>query len=70
MPFSVAAAIRSLLGRTSRPSAARTPPARRIMVPNARPIASAASFVSSVSCKPRMSYSRKMCRGIMRTPSS
>ena len=56
---------RTLLGRTSQPRATRRPPARRVSVPKARPTASAASSVSSVSCSPRMSYSRKMYAGII-----
>ena len=50
----------ALLGRTSRPIATRDPPSRRMTEAYARPTASATSFVSSVSCRPRMSYSRKM----------
>ena len=64
-----AAARRGLLGRTSCPTATRASVSGS-RLPNAPPTDSATGSPSSVAWSPRMSYSRKMWRGIIATPSS
>src|SRR5262245_17654402 len=53
--------MRGLESRKSRPTASVFLPRRRMYVPKARPMKRTASSVRSRSCRPRMSYSRKIC---------
>src|SRR6185295_1212205 len=60
-PLDIASRKRVEDSRQSRPSATERPPPRRTTVPSPRPSSSTTSAVRSLSTKPRMSYSLKIC---------